>query len=75
MRQNLCEAMLSKTQLKLIKFLQEDLEVPDAWITLAQAKGEDLNQLPMILWQHGLLTIEQLDKVFDWLETQYQPSK
>jgi hypothetical protein len=25
--------------------------------------------LPMVLWQYGLVTLEQLDQIFDWLET------
>lgn len=54
---------------KLISFLQSELAIPDAWIALAQAKGENPNLLPMILWQYGLLTLEQLERVFDWLET------
>lgn len=60
--------MLSKTQEQLINFLKEDLGVSEACIVLAQAQREDANQLPMILWQYGLLTIEQLERVFDWLE-------
>jgi len=24
--------------------------------------------LPIILWQYGLVTLEQLDRIFDWLE-------
>jgi hypothetical protein len=24
--------------------------------------------LPMILWQYGLVTIEQLDRIYDWME-------
>lgn len=61
--------MSSIMQNKLITFLQSELGIPDAWIALAQSKGEDPNLLPMILWQYGLLTLEQLDRVFDWLET------
>jgi Protein of unknown function (DUF2949) len=25
----------------------------------------------MVLWQYGLVTLEQLDKIFDWLATAY----
>lgn len=57
--------------MRLISFLQEDLAIPEAWITLAQRQGEDPNLLPMILWQYGLLSLEQLERVFDWLETVY----
>lgn len=54
---------------RLIKFLQEELAIPDASIALAQKQGEqDPNLLPMILWQYGLVTLEQLDQVFDWLQ-------
>lgn len=61
--------MLSTTPTKLISFLQQELSVSEAEIALATAKGEDTNLLPMILWQHGLLTTEQLAQVFEWLET------
>ncbi len=61
--------MSSPTPTKLISFWQQELGVPDTEIVLAQEKGENLNLLPMLLWQHGALTIEQLSKVFDWLET------
>lgn len=63
--------MLMKSTMlaRLIKFLQEELAIPDASIALAQKQGEqDPNLLPMILWQYGLVTLEQLDQVFDWLE-------
>jgi hypothetical protein len=26
-----------------------------------------LSPLPMILWQYGLVTLEQLDRIYDWL--------
>lgn len=60
--------MESMMQTQLIQFLREELKIPDAWIALAQRQPEDQNLLPMILWQYGLLTLEQLDRVFDWLE-------
>jgi hypothetical protein len=27
--------------------------------------------LPMVLWQYGLVTLDQLDKIFDWLSEAY----
>ena len=56
-------------QARLIQFLKDDLSVPTAAISLAlrqQSQASDL--LPMILWQYGLITTEQLDRVFDWME-------
>ncbi len=55
---------------RLISFLQEDLAVPDASISLAKRQSENsTSTLPIILWQYGLITLSQLDRIFDWLET------
>ena len=54
--------------MSLIDFLQEKLAISSTEIALAQRQGEEQNLLPMILWQYGILTLEQLDQVFDWLE-------
>lgn len=52
----------------LIEFLQADLAIPQADVTLGiKHCGEQLNLLPMVLWQYGLVTLEQLDQIFDWL--------
>ncbi|WP_353737261.1 MULTISPECIES: DUF2949 domain-containing protein [unclassified Moorena] len=54
---------------KLIRWLQEELEIPRASIALALRQGEPSpNFLPMILWQYGLISLDQLDQIFDWLE-------
>jgi hypothetical protein len=60
---------------RLITFLQEDLAISPAFIAVAERAGgnqssngkQDPNSLPIILWQYGLVTLEQLDKIFDWL--------
>lgn len=62
--------MKSTMSVRLISFLQEELEISASEIALAQRRGEASNVLPIILWQYGLLTLEQLDKVFNWLETE-----
>ena len=57
---------------RLIKFMHSDLGISQEAIILAQKvenKNPEPNILPMILWQYGLLNREQLDRVFDWLET------
>lgn len=55
---------------KLISFLRDELAIPAAAIDLAVRHQPDTpNLLPMILWQYGLVTLEQLDQIFDWLET------
>jgi hypothetical protein len=57
-------------QSRLIRFLQDELSVPADAIAVALRQGEQMpSLLPMVLWQYGLVTIEQLDRIFDWLET------
>lgn len=54
--------------MSLIDFLQKNLAISSTEIALTQRQGEEQNLLPMILWQYGFLTLEQLEHVFDWLE-------
>ena len=57
-------------QKKLINFLQQNLSIPADSIQLAvRQRSGNSNQLPIILWQYGLITREQLELIFDWLET------
>jgi hypothetical protein len=65
-------------QQRLIEFLEHDLAIPMNAINLGLRHQEQSlplsdqllpNLLPMVLWQYGLLTLEQLDQVFEWLET------
>jgi hypothetical protein len=60
----------STTKVQLINFLREELAVPTAAIAIALRQSEQSpNLIPMILWQYGLITLEQLDRIFDWMET------
>ena len=54
---------------RLITFLQEDLLIPNEFIQIAMRHEHSPNLFPMVLWQYGLVSLEQLDKIFDWLET------
>jgi hypothetical protein len=71
--------MAPATYTRLLRFLQEDLAISRASIDVAERVGgneqrqrdRDPNSLPMVLWQYGLVTLEQLDKIFDWLATAY----
>lgn len=57
------------TYAQFIKFLQEEINLSDNSITMAQRSVEqNSGLLPMVLWQYGLVTLEQLDKIYDWLE-------
>jgi len=53
----------------LIRFLQEELSIAPAFIQVALKHCEqDPGPLPMILWQYGLVTLEQLEQIYDWME-------
>lgn len=52
----------------LIQFLEDDLSIPQESVEIALRHPEHSTQLPMILWQYGLITLEQLDRVFAWME-------
>lgn len=57
-------------QTKLVSFLQDELAIPAASIALAVRHSEQYpNLIPMILWQYGLVSLNQLDRIFDWMET------
>ncbi|BAU07912.1 MULTISPECIES: DUF2949 domain-containing protein [Fischerella] len=54
---------------QFLNFLQEDLAIPTTDLQLALRHPEQTpNLLPIILWQYGLVTLNQLDRIFDWLQ-------
>lgn len=54
--------------IKLLNFLQNELELSNADIAVALRHRELENgPLAMLLWQYGLVDLEQLGKIFDWL--------
>ncbi|NER36844.1 MAG: DUF2949 domain-containing protein [Oscillatoria sp. SIO1A7] len=70
--------MVREKYYQLIRFLEEELAVSASSIAFAERicssltprhRVSDSTSLPMVLWQYGLVTIEQLDRIFDWLET------
>lgn len=61
---------MSATKLnQLTEFLRETLAVPGDAIALGlRHAGQATNLLPMVLWQYGLINLEQLNQIFDWME-------
>ncbi|MBE9211750.1 MAG: DUF2949 domain-containing protein [Richelia sp. RM2_1_2] len=56
---------------EFIKFLKKELLLTSCDISVAVRKSRlDKGPLPMLLWQYGLVDIEQLERIFDWLESQ-----
>jgi len=60
---------------QLLQYLQNELAVSHTSIeqTLSQL-GQDSHLLPIALWQYRLLTLQQLDQIYDWLAIAYQES-
>lgn len=60
-----------QSDVKFIDFLHNELELSSGDIAVALRKRELENgPLPMLLWQYGLVDIEQLERIFYWLEEQ-----
>ena len=58
------------TQARLIEYLEQEMGLSKEAIALAVRQAGALpNLLPIALWKYGLITAEQLDQIFDWLET------
>jgi hypothetical protein len=61
--------MKSALDKRFIEFLQQDLSISAEEIGLALRHQElTITQLPILLWQYGLISIQQLEKIFDWQE-------
>ncbi|NJL46124.1 MAG: DUF2949 domain-containing protein [Leptolyngbyaceae cyanobacterium SM2_3_12] len=61
--------MAVSMQPKLIQFLQDELAISKASLQVAlKHREQDPGPLPMILWQYGLVTLEQLEQIYDWME-------
>ena len=53
----------------LIDYLRHDLAIPTESIALGLRQTPDAaHLLPVVLWQYGLISIEQLEHIFEWLE-------
>ncbi|AFY60742.1 DUF2949 domain-containing protein [Synechococcus sp. PCC 6312] len=63
-------AMQSPRWKQLIEYLQGEMALPSSSIALGLKHcDEKINLLPVVLWKYGLVSIEQLDQIFDWMET------
>jgi hypothetical protein len=53
---------------RLIQFLTDELNVSSSAIALALQQCEQTpNLLPIVLWQYGLITLTELEQIFDWM--------
>ncbi|MBH8552941.1 DUF2949 domain-containing protein [Nostocaceae cyanobacterium CENA357] len=60
------------SEIKFINFLHNELALSNADISVALRHREfDNGPLPMLLWQYGLVNLEQLEQILDWLDDQH----
>ncbi len=63
----------SYSDTEFINFLQDELAISTSEIAVVLRHRELNNDpLPMLLWQYGLVSLEQLSRIFDWLECKSQ---
>jgi hypothetical protein len=55
---------------QVVSFLHQNLNLSDDSIQLALKQSQsDYDSLPIVLWQYGLVTLPELDRVYDWFES------
>ncbi len=55
---------------QVVNFLRQNLHLSSDSIQLALKKSQsDYGILPIILWQYGLVSLTELDQVYDWFES------
>jgi hypothetical protein len=55
---------------RIVNFLCDDLSLPDESVRLALKQSQaDRGTLPIVLWQSGLVNLQQLDRIFDLFES------
>jgi Protein of unknown function (DUF2949) len=55
---------------QVVNFLHQNLNLSDDSIQLALKQSQsDYGSLPIVLWQYGLVTLPELDRVYDWFES------
>lgn len=53
----------------LIQYLQRDMGLSDAAIaSVTRTQQPTVTQLPIVLWNYGLISLNQLEHIFDWIE-------
>jgi hypothetical protein len=53
---------------QFFQFLRDDLGLSEESLTLVKKYAQNEENLPMLLWKYGLISLVQLNLIFDWLE-------
>ena len=53
----------------LSTFLQEELALSQDSVAIAERSVQQHHgSLPIVLWQYGLINLQELDRIYDWLD-------
>jgi hypothetical protein len=54
---------------RFLNFLRQDLQLANQSIQLALKQSRsDYGNLAMVLWQYGLVNLQEFNSIYDWLE-------
>lgn len=51
-------------------FLQHEIAIAPAELATIERHKHQTDPLPMLLWQYGFVSLEQLQQIWNWLEDQ-----
>jgi Protein of unknown function (DUF2949) len=55
---------------QFIEYLQQELGISETEIALAHREQQpSMTELPIVLWNYGLIDLEKVGKIFDWMES------
>ncbi len=53
---------------RFLQYLQQNLGLSEAALAIATRQQQPTTtELPIVLWNYGLITLEQLGEIFDWM--------
>jgi hypothetical protein len=53
---------------RFLQYLQQNLGLSEAALAIATRQQQPTTtELPIVLWNHGLITLEQLGEIFNWM--------
>jgi hypothetical protein len=53
---------------RFLAYLQQNLGLSEAALAIATRQQQPTTtELPIVLWNYGLITLEELGQIFDWM--------
>jgi hypothetical protein len=53
---------------RFLAYLQQNMGLSEAALAIATRQQQPTKtELPMVLWNYGLITLDQVGQIFDWM--------